>query len=248
MAYWKSLALCLRVIDYGETSQIATFFTRDLGRVAVMARGAKRRGSRFSGAIEPLTLSEIVCVRRRDAAALHTLAELDIRSAYRGARQDLDRLHQATYVIELLREATADEDPHPDLFDLACATLERIAAAGAPGQLPLLQFEARALEVLGLFPELARCVDCGAAPADGETRLFGPARGGILCRACAARERAPAIEASAGALHALAVLGREPEKAQRLRLTPAQERELRAVVNAYLAAALERKLRLAKYL
>src|SRR5438067_13492044 len=101
MAFWKSLAICLRVVDYGETSQIATFFTRERGKMAAIAKGAKRKGSRLAGAIEPLTLVEIVCVRRRDSASLHTLTELDVRDTYRGARRDLARLYAATYVVEV---------------------------------------------------------------------------------------------------------------------------------------------------
>jgi DNA repair protein RecO (recombination protein O) len=245
MPYWKSLALCLRVIDYGETSQIATFFTRDLGKIAAIAKGAKRKGSRFSGAIEPLMLCEIVCAKRREQAALHTLAELDLRDGYRGARKELERLYQATYVIEFLREATEEEDPHPELFDLARAALARISAPERD-PLALFAFEARALELLGLFPCLSECVECRAAMEE-PFRRFSAARGGVLCGACAGRDRA-ALDASAGALSALEVLAREPEKALRLKLAPAQQREIRAVLNACVGAALERRLRLAKYL
>ena len=48
MAYWKSLALTLRVVDYGETSQIASFLSRERGRISAIAKGAKRKGSRFT--------------------------------------------------------------------------------------------------------------------------------------------------------------------------------------------------------
>ena len=246
MAYWKSLALCLRVIDYGETSQIATFASRERGKMAAIAKGAKRKGSRFVGALEPLTLVEIVCVKRRDSASLHTLTELDVRDTYRGARQELPRLYAATYVVEFLREVLPEEDPQPALFDLATATLARIAAPGPFDPLAVIAFEARALEALGLFPDLGACAEC-QAPDDRPTRRFSAARGGILCPTCAARDRATR-DVSSGAIHALEVLAREPEKAARLRVAPAQQQELRGLLNAYVAATLEKNLRLAKFL
>lgn len=245
MAFWKSLALTLRVVDYSETSQIATFFSRERGKMAAIAKGAKRKGSRFSGAIEPLTLVEIVCVKRRDSASLHTLTELDVRDTFRGARQDLPRLYAATYAIEMLREVAPEDAPEPALFDLASAALARFAGPEF-GPIDVLGFEARALSLSGLFPSLEGCVECGAV-CDGPSRLFSAARGGVLCAACAPADRA-AREASGGALHALTVLAREPEKAQRLRATAAQQQELRALMNAYVAATLERPLRTAKFL
>lgn len=249
MAYWKSDALLLRVIDYGETSKIATFFSRERGKMAAIAKGAKRRGSALNGVIEPLTRVEIVCVKRRDSAALHTLAELDVRETYRGARQDLRRLYAATYVVEFLRELLPEEDPHPDLYDHAAASLSRIAAAPPEGTgLLVIAFEARALELLGLFPSLGACVDCGGAADDRDgARRFAPARGGIVCAACAARDRT-ARETSAGALHALELFGRDPEKAARVRLAAGQREELRGLLDACIAAHLNRPLRLARYL
>ncbi len=95
MAHLKSLALCLRVVDYGETSQIATFFTRERGKVGAIAKGAKRRTSRFVGVLEPLLLGEVVCVKGRSAesgSSLWTLTELDVRDTYRSLRRDLKSL------------------------------------------------------------------------------------------------------------------------------------------------------------
>jgi DNA repair protein RecO (recombination protein O) len=278
MPYWTSLAICLRVVDYSETSQIAAFFSRERGRLSAIAKGAKRKGSKFAGAIEPVTLCEIVCFKGRDTASLHTLAELDVRETYRGARQDLRRLHAAAYVVELLREAAPEEQPLPEVFDLAAATLERIAKAPAgaraqsqpapasagapragrePGGLPpepaeagvgaiVLRFEARLLELLGLFPRLDACVECGEASQ--KRAAFSARLGGVVCESCRARRDRSAREVSAGALEVLAKLGREPAKAAHLKIPPGQQAELRALLGGYLSAALDRDLRLAKYL
>ncbi len=255
MAYSRTLALCLRVVDYSETSQIAAFFTREQGRLSAIAKGAKRKGSRFAGALEPLTLLEVVLFQGRDAAALRTLHEVDVRDTYRGARQSLRRLHAAAYVIEVLREAAPEGDPLPEVFDLAAATLAHLAAAplGGPGSAPdrdpniVLGFVSGLLELLGLFPRLDACVECQGPLA--ARAAFSAAKGGALCAACHGKAgRGAAREVSAGALQAITVLARSPERAAHLKIPPGQQAELRGLLDAYLAAALDKELRLAKYL
>jgi DNA repair protein RecO (recombination protein O) len=244
MPYWRSLALVLRVIDYSETSQIAALFTRDRGRISAIAKGAKRKGSRFVGELEPVTLVEAVCFRGRDPTSMHTLSELDVRETYRGVRHELRRLHAAAYVVEVLREIAQDEQPLPDVFDLATATLKRISAPGASfdaGAVPA--FEARLLELLGLFPRIEACVEC-EAPGRG---VFSARLGGVLCGDCRGHDRA-ARDISPGALQALEVLARTPERGAHLKLAPGQLGELRGLLNAYMAVALDRELKLSKYL
>jgi len=260
LPYLKSLALVLRAVDYGDTSQIVTFYTRELGKVAAIAKGAKRPSSRFVGVLEPLVLVELVCVRRRDSTALHTVTEVDPRDAFRGARASLSRLYAATYAIELLREMTPDEEPQPGLFDAALSALRRIASAEEDPALAVLLFEVRALELTGHRPEVERCAGCGGGAAGGAggaghgggappLRAFSPRAGGALCEACAAADRA-ARPVSPGALKAFAALLRaaEAERAPRLKLAPSLGRELRELLNRHIAATLERELRLARFL
>lgn len=248
MAYWKSPGICLRVIDYGETSQIAAFFTRERGRISAIAKGAKRKGSRFAGALEPLQLCEVVCFRGREGGGLHTLSELDVLDTYRGVRQDLRRLHAAAYVIELLRAALPEDAPQPEVFDLATGTLSRISALEVElDPAVVVQFEARLLELLGLFPKVDACVECGGALSTGRV-AFSARLGGALCSSCRDGRDRTAREVPHGTLQALEVLGRSPDRAARLRIAPAQRSELRRLMNEYLAAALERELRLAKFI
>ena len=250
MAYWKSAALVLRVTDYGETSQIATLLTRERGKVAAIAKGAKRRGSRLLGVLEPVTLVEAVLIPPRESGSLHTLTELDVRDTYRGCRGELKRLYAAAYVVEFLREVCAEEDPQPRMFDLARETLERLAKGCEPTV--VISFEARALHLLGLFPEVFRCVECrkelGAGAAGPPRPLrFSVRLSGVLCEACAGADLA-ARKVSPGALRVLAALGEEDALASRLRFSESQRAEIRRLLDLYVASALERELRLAKYL
>ena len=56
----KDTAICIRAIDYSETSQILTFFTRDTGKIGAIAKGSKRPKSSFGGPFEIFSYGKIV--------------------------------------------------------------------------------------------------------------------------------------------------------------------------------------------
>ncbi|MHC4433863.1 MAG: DNA repair protein RecO, partial [Planctomycetota bacterium] len=45
----KDMAICIRAVDYSETSQIVTLFARDTGKIGAIAKGSKRPKSKFDG-------------------------------------------------------------------------------------------------------------------------------------------------------------------------------------------------------
>jgi len=246
MAYWSSPAIVLRAIEYSETSLIVALFTRERGRTGAIAKGARRRESKFQGEIEVATLADVVVSEGKDPLKLKTLSEIAITDSFRGARRSLERVYAATYVVELLREALPEGEAAPEVFDLALSTLRRFAGPEAPDGAAVIAFEARLLELLGLFPSLDACVDCGAEQGPGPA-IFSARRGGVICAACRASRDRTAREATPGALQALELLGRSPERGLRLKLPQGQRAELRALLDTYIAHTFEREMRLARY-
>jgi DNA repair protein RecO (recombination protein O) len=246
VGYWRTPALCLRVLDWRETSYIVTWFTRERGKVAAVAKGAKRRGSKLRGEIEPLTRADLVLYQRKGSTGLHTLSELEVLDTYRGARRDRRRLHAALYVMEMLRELLAEEDPHPRLYDTACRALDRIANNRVYSPLTVIIFELLALAELGFAPRLDACVDCGAAAAPDAALDYAADMGGVVCRGCGRGARAR-VDLAAGVRAALLALGQAPERASGLQLAPAEVAGMRRVLDATIAATLRRPLRLARH-
>src|SRR5579864_4502473 len=130
MAAEKARALVLRTTDWSETSRIATLWTREFGKVRVLAKGGRRLRSAFENALDLLTLCDIVLIRK-SAGSLDLLTEARVVQRFAGVRADLSALYGGYYVAELLADWTSEYDPHPALFDAAVATL---ATLGAPGE------------------------------------------------------------------------------------------------------------------
>jgi DNA repair protein RecO (recombination protein O) len=198
----KDLAICIRAIDYSETSQIVTFFTRAAGKIDAIAKGSKRPKSPFDGPIEVLSHGNIVFI---DSASekLATLTEFQQQPALINLSSDLFVLYACLFAAELLNKLTDDHDPHPGLFDGFLEFLHNANArysAGNPkrGILALLiLFQLTLLREIGLQPILDRCANCKTScepPPQGVPKgepagheiYFSSSANGLVCRDCEA--------------------------------------------------------------
>jgi len=245
----RTEALVLRRFDFSETSQVGHLFTRELGRVAVLAKGIKRPGHDLRGPMDLHALAETEIRSRR--GDLHLLVRYRVITGHPELRQSLPRLHGASFVSELLREGTRDLDPHPRLFDLALRALAALARAAAEQVTPIsLAFALCYLREAGFSPEFVRCVVCGrTAPPGGPVR-FAQALGGLLCRACAASRSLPLITLSQGARQWIAACTdtEDPFAAMDHLRVSADRRAVRALMRKNLLRVLEKELRAEPFL
>ncbi len=158
-------AFVLHAYPYRETSLIVEALTVDHGRVAMVARGAKRPRSELRGvlqAFQPLSMSWA------GAGELKTLT----RAEWRGGLPLVTgaALLCGFYLNELLLKMLPREDPHPLLFHDYQATLGRLAASSEHAPV-LRQFEVRLLAALGYALPLTHEADTGK-PVDPEARYY----------------------------------------------------------------------------
>ena len=156
-------AFVLHSYPYRETSLIVEAFTREYGRVALVARGAKRPRSELRGllqAFQPLLLSW------SGQQELKTL----LRAEWRGGlpRVGGNALLCGFYLNELLLKLLPREDPHPQLFGDYEAALADLAG-GQEQATVLRRFEVRLLAAMGYALPLVRDADTGA-PVDPAAR------------------------------------------------------------------------------
>ena len=242
----RTLGLVLRTVDVFETSRVVTLFSRELGKVAALAKGARRLKSPFQAGLDLLSVCDIV-VLHKASEALDLLTEAALVERFDSCRRDLAALYAGYYVAELLHDLTDHHDPHPRLFDAAVVTLRHL---GDPALRPrrLLRFELACLRELGLMPALDACVHCGGAvPARGDAVAFGLATGGVLCLAC--RPGQPHVATLSGrTLEAIRLLA-APGPAWRHGDWPAATlAPVRATLGAVISHHLGRRPRMLSYL
>jgi len=186
----KLTAVVLRTVDYGESDRVVSLLTRERGKVAAFARGARASKRRFGGALESFTLLDAE-LRERRSGDLLGLDAVSVTRGFGAIRGDLTRIACASYACELCLELLRDAEPHPEFFDLLVELLSRLDVG--PGRAGLLRaFELGALRSAGFMPRLDACARCDRpAPPAGSPPVpthvqFDPAQGGLLCSRCAA--------------------------------------------------------------
>lgn len=150
----KCSGLILRTRPLTETSLIVHWLTPELGRIAVVAKGALRAKSPFRGKLDLFHLAELSFVRSR-RSELHTLREVSVRDAHLGLRKDLHLLQQAAYCTQLIEQTTETETPLPGVFELMLDLLGFLVTH-PPGAVAVFAFEIQLLAILGLQPDLMR--------------------------------------------------------------------------------------------
>jgi DNA repair protein RecO (recombination protein O) len=179
----RTLALVVRTVEVFETSLVATLFTRELGKVGVLAKGGRRLKSPFQGGLDLMALSDIVMFSKA-SDGLDLLAEAVPVERFASLRRDLAALYAGYYIAELLTDLTDLHDPHPKLFDAARITLRHLGDAELRLR-RMLRFELACLRELGVMPSLDHCAQCGASVLPkGGVVSFGLATGGVLCEGC----------------------------------------------------------------
>ena len=255
MAAEKTRAIVIRATPFGETSCVATLYTRELGKVRGLAKGAWRPKSGFDAALDLLSACQVL-VLRKFTGGLDVLTEATLEHRFRVG--SLSAFYGGLYVADLLDAVTADADPQPDLFDAAHEALRSLSSprptadaderpADATVRMALLHFELDVLRIVGHAPALLRCAECRTAVPDAPRTPFAMLDGGVLCPSCRRGKRS-VISVSRDAMAALRLLAGSPDAWRRFELPATVGGELRAIMNTYLAHFLGRRLRAARWL
>jgi DNA repair protein RecO (recombination protein O) len=244
----KDTAICIRAIDYSETSQILTFFTRDTGKIGAIAKGSKRPKSSFGGPFEIFSYGNIVFAES-NKDKLSTLTEFE--SSFGGAgfsklSANLFALNCCLFGAELLNKLTHDYDPHPQLFDDFLQFLQHVGEGSNNFDMLtlLILFQLSLLKETGLQPVLSHCVNCKTRHDKRDTRYeiyFSSSVNGLICRDCEASfpDKIRLSPNTAGCLSNLKLLAGAPKNTLK---------EIEKLLTHHLTEILGHKPKMAKYI
>jgi DNA repair protein RecO (recombination protein O) len=235
---YRTDGLILHRTDFGEADRLLTVFSPHLGRLRLLAKGARKVTSRKAGHVEPFTYVHLLVARGRN---LDIVSQVETLEAFRLLREDLERTSQAYYLAELVSSFVEEGDENPLLFDLTLSTLARLCEA-RDRLLAMRFFELRSLGLVGYQPQLHFCVEC-RRQLEPVTNYFHPASGGILCpRHGEALRKAEPL--ALPTLKVLRYMQTHPwDQVAVLRLKPDTHLDVEAVLQRYIVYLLERRLK-----
>ncbi|MED3563753.1 DNA repair protein RecO [Bacillus xiapuensis] len=173
----KCEGIIIRTTDYSETNKIVTIYTREWGKVGVMARGAKKPNSRLSSITQLFTHGYFLIQK---GTGLGSLQQGELITSMRSIGEDIFLTAYASYIVELTDKCTEDQKPNPFHFELLFQTLNYLNEGYDPDVLMNI-YEMKMLNVMGLNPTLNQCSVCGST--DG-IFSFSMREGGIICHRC----------------------------------------------------------------
>jgi DNA repair protein RecO (recombination protein O) len=220
--------LVLKARDYGESHQIITVFTEHQGKRALMARGSKKTRSRFGAVTEPFTVAHFVAFG--SGSGLPTLSQADLIHSHHRVRSDLLLTAFGSYWLELADKSTEEGEPHPALYRLLIACLDRLERGTNPEILTRI-LELRVLASAGSAPVLDRCAHCRASnrPVRFSVRL-----GGFLCGDCE-KEDPGGLPVSEAAARILPLLARvDPRRIGEVNVKQETNEQLEQIVHAFM--------------
>ena len=149
-----SPTIVLRRFSYSDTSIIARCFTREMGKISFIIRGAKRKKSPQSAFYEPMSHLDIVFShnKRRD---LHLVTKASFASTYLNIHKDLKRIAYGMAIVELTEKTIIDEDPNVDLFDELIRVLKVIDLQKTQLNLIYWYYQLRILDLQGFKTDLS---------------------------------------------------------------------------------------------
>ncbi len=243
MSQEKSEALVLRGVDFSESSRIVTFLTPARGRLACIAKGARRKNSRLGPILDSLNRVEIVYYYK-EGRQVQNLAEASLLDGFVALKGDLERNAYAALPLEIAYKAVHENEPSESFYARLVGGMADLGLwpghAGWHVAWQVLHLLAEA----GFAPQLDECVSCGRVL--GKDAVGFDWSAGAVCARCAPRQRIAAGTFSALCALRAATEGcpvQDGKGGDSERVSETVVREVIDVLSAYAARQLDSDLR-----
>ncbi|MDP8944234.1 MAG: DNA repair protein RecO, partial [Actinomycetota bacterium] len=174
---FKTEAVVLRSIRFGEADRVLHLYTEDRGRLGAVAKGVRRVRSRFGGRLEPFF--RVALVLHEGRGELCTVTSAQTVHGHPSLRERGEALARAAQACDAVLRLFDAEEPNRPAYHLLCRELGLLDAdPAAASRAQALAFRLKLLLAAGFAPELSACASCGD-PED--LRSFSGAAGGVVC-------------------------------------------------------------------
>ncbi|TCP32352.1 DNA replication and repair protein RecO [Scopulibacillus darangshiensis] len=222
----KAEGIVIKTINYGETNKIITVFTKEHGKVGLMARGAKKTKSRLSAASQLLFFGQFLYQKSK---GLGTLYQGETIEPLRNIKADIFKMAYAAYIVEVIDKLTEQNVRNPFLYDLLIRILTYIEEGVDPEVLTLI-FDVKMMGPAGIEARFDGCVHCGEETGPFS---FSVDRGGYLCKRCAHTDE-HALPMSAAAARLLRLFKHiDISRLGKINLKPETVKEMKRIMTVY---------------
>jgi len=187
----RSDAIVLKTLKYGDTSKIITAFTREYGKLSLIAKGARTSRSKFGSILNPMSCIQAVFYMK-ESRDIHLLSDASLSCVHKNIVGDPQKTMTGFVMLDALNTTVHTREPHPVLFDHLVEALDGLDQAERSPVNYLIAFMIALLREAGYGLKLDACVNCGGE-LDREPLAFESQFGGFFCGRCPSSETRPAV-------------------------------------------------------
>lgn len=142
---YKTEAIVLKRTNWGEADRLVTVFSRERGKLTLVAKGIRRLTSRKKGHLELFNQVQLQIAKGK---SLDLITEAETLNNFSRLRRNLNRVRIAYLFLELVDKLTAENQEHQEVYALLGETLSQLNGHSASNNL-IADFEAGLLTRLG---------------------------------------------------------------------------------------------------
>jgi len=182
--HYRTLGLISKKEDRGETDRLFTLYTKDFGKIEILAKAERKIGSKLRGGLEIFNLVDLEFIQGKTHK---TLTDVSLIDSFKNVKKDLGRLKVNYQIVEVLDTLVRGEEKDEEIWKLILDTFKKLDN-------PLLFatnyfliryfFIWNLLSILGYEPEIYRCFACQKKLFPGKL-YFSSSEGGTVCALCA---------------------------------------------------------------
>lgn len=234
----KTQGIVMKHINLGEADKIITLFTDKLGKVQVVAHGARKPRSKLMSSAQVFCYGEYVLYKGK---SLYTIDQSEIIESFQGLTEDLYALTYVSYMIELVDVLTMNDEENVELFGLLLKSMYLMEDDTIDKELLTRIFELKSMAISGYMPELSMCGSCGSGNI--KDNVFSVRLGGLLCPNCRNKD-VYGVKLDASTLSVMKYfLKNSIEKIRTVKAAQQNKNELKKLLKSYIGFYLEKEFK-----
>lgn len=170
--------MVLQASPIGEYDRRVVILSKERGKIAAFARGARRPNNALLGMTSPFSFGEFTLYEGRTS---YTLVSASISNYFSELRMDVEGAYYGFYFLELANYYAREANDETQTLKLLYQTLRALVNPKIPNKLIRYIYELKLITINGEGPQMQECVCCGKK---GAYDMFSVMRGGIICREC----------------------------------------------------------------
>ncbi|HCQ6373706.1 TPA: DNA repair protein RecO [Clostridioides difficile] len=179
MIILNTQGIVLKAIRYKESDIILTLFTRKLGKVSAIAKGAKKNKSSLLSSSQLFSYSNFTLKKQGN---MYKVTQSEIIKSFYNISYDIEAFYYATYITKLVENSILENQTNNRLFILLAQTLYLYTQDNTDNRFITAAFELKFLDYIGFKPIVNKCINCECKIL--QNSVFNIYEGGILCSKC----------------------------------------------------------------